>query len=713
MAQITPDPANPQGQINPADFKSPAEVTDGGALQLVVQDAEHSQAWLTQNYWALRWREADALYQSPPGVVLWEGTTQPRANVNRFVVAETVNAIHPQIMNGLFYEKPPFKLRPRPNITEDTSRAISALLEIELDQMGLPQEIDWLVHSALLFGTGIGKWGFKSYIKKVSKYVALNSDIKVPSSIPGEEPTQIPTSDSTTFSKILEEQEVHCPTFENKDIRYVLVETGCRVPDIRKAKFVIDRMFLTYRDFIKLKDEEYVETDANGKQTLKKRYTLPHEAEIKSWFEAPKEPPQHPHSEVGQVQGTTAIHHAEARFKATTKDPLDEPLEVLERWDNDKVITVLNRIKVIRNEANEFGVIPFLSVNWWNIPDAFWGLGLGRVIGVEQRVQAGLINACLDLASLIVNPMFIRARGANIQEQQIRQRIGGIIAVDVGKDSGLKSAGDALQMLPQPQIPGEIIQQISLSEGRVEKTSGANQQLTMGASPMSSKGQGMRTGTGAAGIIQATMNRIGGFAEMLVRQIYEPLLYQMHQLNKDKMPMAYVKKLLGEKLGPEFKFKPADFLNAPAEFEVLAGSHLAAKGQMAQSLFMMMQVFDSQAMLDQLALQGKTINVQELLHMMHDISGFKNYYDIVQDMTPEALARKQAQSPGGMLEQKFQNQTKLNDQKGQQKTQAIDQENEARAARDVFRIIAEKSAEPQALLGAEAPPTGLGSQESA
>jgi hypothetical protein len=53
----------------------------------------------------------------------------------------------------------------------------------------------------------------------------------------------------------------------------------------------------------------------------------------------------------------------------------------------------------------------------------------------------------------------------------------------------------------------------------------------------------------------------------------------------------------------------------------------------------------------------------------------------------------------------------LNDQKANQKSQIVDQENEARAARDVFRVIAEKSSEPEALLGAEAPSVGVGSQE--
>ena len=330
-------------------------------------------------------------------------------------------------------------------------------------------------------------------------------------------------------------------------------------------------------------------------------------------------------------------------------------------------------------------------------------MGLGRVIGVEQRVQAGLINACLDLASLIVNPMFVRSRGANIQEQQIRQRIGGIIAVDGDPQK-------ALTMLEQPNIPAEVVQQIALSASRVEMTSGANQQLTMGAS--TSKGGAMRTGTGAAGMIQATMNRIGGFAEAFVRQVYEPFIYKVHQMNKDKMPITYIKKLLGEKEGPNFEFDADNYLNGPAEFEVLAGSHLAAKSQMAQSLFMMMQLFESQPIMDQLnKISHKKVNVEELMHMIHDISGWKNYYDIIQDLTPEEVQQQQMQGPAALLQAKTNATMQVNDQKFNQKLQTNDAENEARAARDVFRIIAEKSAEPEALMGAEAPSQGLGSNE--
>jgi len=704
MARITPDAANPHGQIDIKDFRTPADVTNAGALQLCVGDAATTEAWLQNNYWTLRYREADFLYQSPPSILMWEGSTVPRSNVNRFCVAETVNSIHPQIMNGLFYESPPFVLRPRPNLSQNTARAISATIGMELDQIGFRQEVDWGLFSALNFGTGIWKWGFQSYTKKITKYVPVGNAITIQSKIPNAPATILETPDSMTYKKVVTEEDVHNPTFEYKDIRYQLVDPGLKVPDIRKAKFVIDRMYLTYKDLIKLKAEQYV-AEENGKQVLKDRYILPSEEEIKSWFEPPKEQPAHgPQSEANVVQGTAFVHHAKPVFQKSTADPLDEPLEVLERWDNDKVITVLNRVKVIRNEPNEFGCIPYFSLNWWNIPDAFWGLGLGRVIGVEQRVQAGLINACLDLASLIVNPMFVRSRGANIQEQQIRQRIGGIIAVDGDPQK-------ALTLLQQPNIPTEVVAQIGMSQQRVATTSGADQQLTMGVN--TGKGGAMRTGTGAAGMIQATMNRIGGFAEAFVRQVYEPFIYKVHTLNKDKMPIAYIRKLLGEKLGLEFKFDADNYLNGPAEFEVLAGSHLAAKSQMAQSLFMMMQMFEAQPMMDQLnKISQKKVNIEELFHMIHDISGWKNYYDIIQDMTPDEIQRQQAQSPMAALQAKTNATMQINDQKAGQKSQVVDQENEARAARDVFRIIAEKSAEPEALLGAEAPSAGVGSQEA-
>jgi len=700
---VEKDNVNPQAKVDINEVHSPSDVEDSAALQICVQDAQTCEAWLQNNYWGLRWREADALYQSPPGINLWEGTSVPKSNVNRFTVAETLNAIHAQVINGLFYETPAFLLRPHDSISQNAARAITELLAIQLEQTKLRQEVDMALQNALLFGTCIMKWGFKSYSKTVTKYVRSGNQITLPAIVPGQPDTLIETKESIEYERQDTEEVVHEPFVENCDLRFVLVDPGTQTPDPSKARQITHRMYYTYRDLLQKADEMYVIKDKDGVQKLVKRYNLPSPEVIKSWFEDPLPQTVVPASSEAHVQSTPLLTHAEHKWKRTTADPLNEPLEVLERWDDDKVITVLQRIKCIRNEPNEFGEKPFLACNWWNIPNSFWGMGLGRVIGVEQRVQQGIINACLDLANLIVNPMFVRSRGANIQEQQIRQRLGGIIAAD----------GDptkALHMLEQQEIPASVIQQIAMSQQRVETTSGASQQLTMGGSPTSSKGQMGRSGTGAGGMIQATMNRLGGFTENFVCSIYKPLLYKFHRMNRDKLPVAYIRKVLGPKLGTAFTFDAGDFLNGVAEFEVLAGSNLAAKSQMAQSMFMIVQMFTNPAMMQQLMIQGKKVNVEEVLHMFHDVSGWKNYYDVIQDMTPEDLDRAKQQSAGGQAQQKLQGQVALQQLKGQQSSQEIDQENEARITRDVFRQLAEKSATPDALLGTPGGP-GFGNPD--
>jgi hypothetical protein len=156
------------------------------------------------------------------------------------------------------------------------------------------------------------------------------------------------------------------------------------------------------------------------------------------------------------------------------------------------------------------------------------------------------------------------------------------------------------------------------------------------------------------------------------------------------------------------EFKEEEFLNARFQFDVLAGSHLAAKQQMAQSMVMMVQLFENPQMMQQLTLQNKKVNIEEMFHMLFDLSGYKNYYNVIQDMTPQDAQRAQQQNPAVVAAQSKgqQQQTQF-----QQKSQLIDQENEARAARDVLRMQIEKAERGETVQGT--PGTeGLGSNEA-
>jgi len=401
-----------------------------------------------------------------------------------------------------------------------------------------------------------------------------------------------------------------------------LVDPACRIPDITTAGYVIERMYLNYYDLEKLADETYFDEQGNEQ----KRYNLPSREEVRGWFEPPVEAPVMPNTAEQANQNTTLVHHAAPRFQASCADPFCEPLEVCERWDNGKVLTVIQRVKLIRNEQNPFGKIPFYSCNWWDMPDAFWGMGLGRVLGQDQRVQQGLINAMLDISSLVVNPTYVRSAGANVPTQQIRQRIGGIIDVqgDVEK---------AFKLLEQPRIPAEIFAEIQQSEARAEQTSGANELLTQGSMPSQGRTSMGRTATGAGAMSAAIDNRLGGFVETFIHNVYEPWLYQMHELNCERLPLSTLREILQAEAPAEFDlsaFKEEDYLNAKFRFDVLAGAHMAAKQQMAQSMTLMIQIFEQPPLMEQLQMEGKKVNIEELFHMIHDLSGFKNYYDIIQ-----------------------------------------------------------------------------------
>lgn len=698
-----------QGLINFEDVKSPAEVSDDAALKIVDRDARYTRSWIESRYFNIRWIEIDLLYQSPPSLRVWEGTSVPKANIAKFTVATHVNAINSKLIGGLFYEEPPFNLVQKSGTDANTARAIEEVLGTQLDQMNFRQEVKYGFFSCLLNGTGIWKWGWKDYYDTEWDFYPLEQPAQF-NSPTVDNPSKVDSVDtvgSDQFRMVRNEVLRSHPYFENCDIRTVLVDPGCRVPDIRKAKFVIHEFPVTYRDLIRMKDEVYYD----DKNQPIYRYNLPSEADIRSWFETP-EPVDQSNAIAGQnittgQNNSQFVQHAAPIFVKTTEDPLDEPLLLQERWDNDKVITVLAGKRVIRNEPNMFGCIPFYSVNWWMIQDTFWGIGLGTALGGEQRLQQGFINAVADIGTLAANQPIIRSRGANINTQQVRARLGGFIDVD-GK------ANEALHPMDLPKIQGELFEVVAASEARTEATSGASEQLTMGQSRPSGRGSSLgRTATGAGGLMQAAVDRIGGLVEDFNRQVFQPWLWQMFDLNRMFLPPSVYREILSDELRRAAATSFQDFMKSKKgikSFTVLAGSHLAARQQMAQSMPLIMQYFTNPALAEQIAdINHEYISYSELLHMLTDVSGWGSsaYYSIFKKMTPDMIKQRQAQNPAVA---KMAQQKANNDQKFQQKAQLQSQAWTERAAGDIIRHSLEQAGTSEATTGEPGGP-GFGGAE--
>jgi hypothetical protein len=663
---------------------------DSPALKLVLQDAISAEQAENTRSWILSWSQSRYLYESPYSARYWPGTQIEAASIPFFTVATAVNGIVPQVMAGLFYETPPFMTQERPGTSSQAARAVSALLGYQLEDIDFATEIELGIQNCLLFGTSMFQYGWEKFTRERKIVKRKTPAVVIKSTVPGAPDTRISTGE---LEEEVIEEVVDRPTFEHiENLREVLVDPGLRVPDIQKAKYVIRRRYMTYEDLDKLRDRE--------------GYDIPSREKLLSLFMPPQEPVE---ANVQEEGGRNPLWEARAepRWEETTIDPFQKPLEVLERWDNNTYIVVLQKKLVIFNDKNIYGKIPFLSIGWWRIPGAFWSLGLGRTIGSEQRLQMGVTHLLLDNASLNLNAPLVRVRGKSVPTQSIRIGPGKIIEVDAQGDI------EPLQRTAAVPEAGELL---AMSQNRVDTVSSANPISTLGQAGSSGHSNMARSSAGAQGLMQGASNHISEFIDRLARQVFVPLLYAFQEMNRAMLPESQLEFIMSDELRHSYldeEGKPGDLLdilNAPVKFNILAGSKMQTRRNMAQALPMLSQFLSNPEVLSQLSVEGKKVNVDEVIHMWFEASEFKNMNDVIVPMTPQDLQRQKQMSPGGLQERKFQQQQALAAQKEQAKAAQDDASNIAQAARHALRVGFEKAVEPEELTGSPyAQTTGFGS----
>jgi hypothetical protein len=653
-----------------------ARYTDEGAIKLVEGDVARAQAYLDQKQWNLHWRESDVLYQSPRTNAQFEGSTVARANISRFTVASYTNSLVPGMKAGIFYEKPPFVIRPRPGQSQQTIRAKSALYDALLDEIDFESECERALEYMTTFGTVIVHGGWVTETEIDRKYIRKNplQMVNLPLAA---KPTPVYTRESDEFD--IEEPEVttNRPFFEVCELGEVLVDPGWRAPNqLHKAKYVVRRTYPTFRDLDTLRE--------NGD------YDIPSTEALVAYFfdhESDANPPSNVES---QQSESTAVHHAEKRNRITTEDVLDWPLECLERWSKKHVYTVLRdtagRAVVIRNKRHTFPCVPFFSANFWNIPNAGYGLGTGRLSGSDQRVEKGLVDALLDLLSFACNPQYARDRGANAPTQQIRSRLGGIVDVDVAPN---KSVRDAFGIIETPQVPPQVFAALQESRNTSQNVVGADEAFTQGSLPQRGGSSAARTATGAGGIIQANANKIQGPVGHFVKGILIPYLYLLDDMVKQQMPPNEIRDILGDELGKAFQLDMDDLLNANHKFEVLAGVHLAAKKAMAQALPLMIQILENPHLVQQLNATGYTVDVKQIFEMFMEMSEWKNTRELIRPMSPRETQMFAQMNPGI---QKTKAQLASIGAKHQAKSEEIDQQGDVNLAHDLMLNAGEEAA---------------------
>ncbi|PWT75552.1 MAG: hypothetical protein C5B59_08720 [Bacteroidetes bacterium] len=684
-----------KGQLHADDYNTDGSLkTTQDELALVVQSSEMARKFIIGKQWSLLWRDADLLFQSPRPMTVYENTYVLEPNVQRFTVAKVCNAVVPQLYKGLFYDDPPMLLRPRPGTPQEIVDSKKALMSYILDSCDFKNQTKWGLEQMSLLGTGIWKWGYdwKTITTRKRKSTSIPLTVGEGENV---ETASIPTEVPPDI--VVEDKVVPLPFFEWRPIDKVLVDPQLNVADIRQARWVID---VRYMDFYQMKAlKESIEGAIKNKETGDSvtGWKFPSEEDLmKFWANNSQAQINLGTENTAHIQGV--VHHSEKVNVQVSPDQLRSKKEILEYWDEGRKIIVFNNNTVIYSGENEFKQIPFLSANWWNRPRAFYGMGLGIIVGQNQRVDQGSINAILKILSFGANPVYMRNRDDNAPTQMIRTNLGKIITVANTKDGGYK-------LLETPKVPSDLWNALRESEQATESTSGADQTLVQGstAGPRTSMG---RTASGANLLAGASATRLDGPLDNFIEQVFKPFLGVIDMLIFNVMSDHAIQAILGKIKGDEF-LKTIDmqkFWNAHINYEVLAGASLSAKRTMAQSLVMLTQILQNPQLQDSLAdINEQYIDYLPIVRMWLEASEWKNENDIIKPMTEEMKKKRAANTKAALMAQQVQAKQADSQQKFQQKSQLEDQASDNRIKRDIVREAARASGMSEAVEGVPSP----------
>jgi len=689
VEQVTKD-GDPNGSLLPQDFLSNknANLPIDKELTLVCRSAELAKAYIQNRQWTLLWRDADILFQSPRPMTVYENTYVLEPNVQRFTVAKVCNAVVPQLYKGLFYADPPMLIRPRPGTSQKVVDAKTALYSYILDECKFKNHTKWGLEQMAHLGTGIFKWGYDWKEIETFKRSATVTHVDVPNADGTMGTEDIPSDAPPSIKRTV--RIIPMPFFEHRPLNRVLIDPQLEVSDIREARWVIDIRYMDWYQFMELKNNIKGAIADGEEGVVIDGWKFPSDGQIAAMWDGQPGQQLQDLDLTTQVRGV--VFHAEEVNAQTSPDPRRTKLEVMEYWDCGRKILVLNKEKVIYTGGNEFKKIPFLSSNWWYRPRAFYGMGLGLIVGQNQRVDQGTINSILKILSYGVNPIYLRNRDDNAPTQTIRTGIGKILSVTDTEKS--------YKLLESPKVPSDIWSAMKENEAATESSSGADQTLVQGSSAGPRAGMG-RSATGANLMAGASATRLDGPLDNFIEQVFKPFIGIIDMLTFTIMSDAAIHHILGREMGDDFLTRPDDdgkrftiqqFHDAQIEYEVLAGSSLAAKRTMAQSMVMLTQILDNPQIQQSLAeINQEYIDFKPIISMWLEASEWKNKNDIIKPMTADMLQRQQANSKAALQAQAMQAKQQGDQQKFVQKQQLEDQASDNRIKRDITREAAKAS----------------------
>jgi hypothetical protein len=542
---------------------------DETALAIVLADANTAKAFISSKNMTVDWERADNNFRAFGLPKNWPGVESQRAGLSMTVVMEAVEKLEAAIMLSLFSDPQPFLLEAIGQANPGILRAKSSLLQWGIQLSDFKEETRKCIKSALLYGFLVGKWGWKKSKIRDKKY-------------------EMATDGSKTVKKIKKDYEIAHPTFENIELRNHLGDPSLRDSDARKGRFNLIQIFPDASILDDLRNDpayKNVPTREELAQIMAERAAAATDSmdtsKNMSWRD----------------------NQAAKETDRQSLDPLKAPLEILEWIDNDRIVTVLQRLIVIRNEELEFGRTPLVSCSFIDVPGAMYGFGISKLLAGEQYLQTSVVNSWLDVVALALNPAFTAEQGLQTTAQNVKVTAGKILT------------GSKLTPIPIPDVGPQALNVLQTSEDRAARRVGAN-----GGSNMPT--QALRTAEGVQSFGQDVVDKLQNFIEKYCEKVFIPTLEAFLDVIHDNLQPDDINRILTEIDGKAYEGSILDVYNTRCRIKVLASTKIAARKAASQLAPLIMNLVMSSAVQQALAAQGVKFNFAEFLEQIIDLTGW-------------------------------------------------------------------------------------------
>lgn len=332
----------------------------------------------------------------------------------------TVETIVPRIVAG----RPQIDVIPREEGDADYAKVQGYLLDYFWDQMGMDDKLPDMVRQMLIYGTSIIKVLWDKQIEQVKQEVEIDPEMP---------------EVGTTQEKV-EKVTYNQPLIELVDLYDFFWDP--KGYDIDTCAWVIHRTHRSYDYLLKMQKQGLYK----NVRLLEKDKKRPYQGETDK-------------SKRHSVQNTTNP------LTINTDSTKEANIELLEYWEDDRVVTIANRRVVIREDDNPFmhGKKPFVRLVDQSMPKEFCGMGEIEPIEELQKELNDLRNQRRDNASLILNKMWKVKNGANVDEDELVSDVGGVVHTD---------DMDGVEPLYSPEIPNSSYREETLIKADIQQTTG-------------------------------------------------------------------------------------------------------------------------------------------------------------------------------------------------------------------------------------------------